>query len=111
MNTKNILINKLSKEIKIKGFKKTGLTWLSECDPFVYVINIQPGKYVDENEEYFTIYIGVFSSNEYLTRVNLMGAARPECDTIKKTGIGFAKRRHGCEGGIEAGRKKPWEKG
>ncbi|MDR2887752.1 MAG: NADPH-dependent glutamate synthase [Bacteroidales bacterium] len=25
--------------------------------------------------------IGVFSSNEYLTRVNLMGAARPECDT------------------------------
>ena len=26
-------------------------------------------------------YIGVFSSNEYLTRVNLMGAARPECDT------------------------------
>ena len=26
-------------------------------------------------------YIGVFSSNEYLTRVNLMGAARAECDT------------------------------
>ena len=25
--------------------------------------------------------IGVFSSNEYLTRVNLMGAAHPECDT------------------------------
>ena len=25
--------------------------------------------------------IGVFSSNEYLTRVNLMGASRPECDT------------------------------
>ena len=25
--------------------------------------------------------IGVFSSNEYLTRVNLMGAARRECDT------------------------------
>jgi len=26
-------------------------------------------------------YIGVFSSNEYLTRVNLMGAARKDCDT------------------------------
>ncbi|MDR2039607.1 MAG: NADPH-dependent glutamate synthase [Bacteroidales bacterium] len=26
-------------------------------------------------------YIGIFSSNEYLTRVNLMGAAKPECDT------------------------------
>ena len=26
-------------------------------------------------------YIGIFSSNEYLTRVNLMGASRPECDT------------------------------
>ena len=26
-------------------------------------------------------YIGVFSSNEYLTRVNLMGAANPQCDT------------------------------
>ena len=25
--------------------------------------------------------IGVFSANEYLTRVNLMGAANPECDT------------------------------
>jgi glutamate synthase (NADPH/NADH) small chain len=25
--------------------------------------------------------IGIFSSNEYLTRINLMGAARPECDT------------------------------
>jgi len=25
--------------------------------------------------------IGVFSSNEYLTRINLMGAASPECDT------------------------------
>ncbi len=26
-------------------------------------------------------YIGIFSSNEYLTRVNLMGAAKIECDT------------------------------
>lgn len=26
-------------------------------------------------------YIGIFSSNEYLTRVNLMGAAKPEYDT------------------------------
>jgi hypothetical protein len=65
MPTKNILINKLSKEVKIKDFKKIGLTWLCECNPFVYVINIQPGKYTDEHEEYFTIYIGIYSSKVY----------------------------------------------
>ena len=31
-------------------------------------------------------YIGIFSSNEYLTRVNLMGAARPDCDTPVMSG-------------------------
>jgi len=31
-------------------------------------------------------YIGVFSSNEYLTRVNLMNAANPECDTPVHSG-------------------------
>ncbi len=35
-------------------------------------------------------YIGVFSSNEYLTRVNLMGAARPECDTPVLSGRNVA---------------------
>jgi len=34
--------------------------------------------------------IGVFSSNEYLTRVNLMGAARPECDTPVLSGNNVA---------------------
>ncbi|MDR1673080.1 MAG: NADPH-dependent glutamate synthase [Bacteroidales bacterium] len=35
-------------------------------------------------------HIGVFSSNEYLTRVNLMGAARPECDTPVLSGKNVA---------------------
>ena len=35
-------------------------------------------------------HIGVFSSNEYLTRVNLMGAARPECDTPVMSGRNVA---------------------
>ncbi|MDR1171807.1 MAG: NADPH-dependent glutamate synthase [Bacteroidales bacterium] len=35
-------------------------------------------------------YIGIFSSNEYLTRINLMGAARPECDTPVLSGRNVA---------------------
>lgn len=35
-------------------------------------------------------YIGIFSSNEYLTRINLMGAARPECDTPVLSGKNVA---------------------
>ena len=35
-------------------------------------------------------YIGVFSSNEYLTRVNLMGAAKEECDTPVLSGCNVA---------------------
>jgi len=35
-------------------------------------------------------HIGVFSSNEYLTRVNLMGAARPQCDTPVMNGRNVA---------------------
>ena len=34
--------------------------------------------------------IGVFSSNEYLTRINLMGAALPECDTPVLSGKNVA---------------------
>ena len=34
--------------------------------------------------------IGVFSSNEYLTRINLMGAASPECDTPVLSGRNVA---------------------
>ena len=34
--------------------------------------------------------IGVFSSNEYLTRINLMGAARPDCDTPVLSGRNVA---------------------
>ena len=35
-------------------------------------------------------HIGVFSSNEYLTRINLMGAASPECDTPVSNGRNVA---------------------
>jgi glutamate synthase (NADPH/NADH) small chain len=35
-------------------------------------------------------YIGVFSSNEYLTRINLMGAALPNCDTPVLSGKNVA---------------------
>ena len=34
--------------------------------------------------------IGIFSSNEYLTRVNLMGAANPKCDTPVQIGRNVA---------------------
>ncbi len=42
-------IKELSKGIKIKGFKKNSLTWLCQCDPFVYMFRIEPGKYCDKN--------------------------------------------------------------
>jgi glutamate synthase (NADPH/NADH) small chain len=35
-------------------------------------------------------HIGIFSSNEYLTRVNLMGASRPDCDTPVLSGRNVA---------------------
>ncbi len=81
MATKSILINKLSKDIKIAGFKKAGFTWSCECDPFVYIINIQPGKYMDHTEEYFTIYIGVYSSEVY----NLCWGKEIERKNIRET--------------------------
>ena len=50
-------IKELSKGIKIKGFKKNGLTWLCQCDPFVYMFRIDPGKYCDKNVLKFFYYL------------------------------------------------------
>lgn len=54
-------IKELSKGIKIKGFRKNGLTWLCQCDPFVYVFRIEPGKYCDKNWQYYTLNMGIYS--------------------------------------------------
>lgn len=81
MSTKSVLINKLSKEIKIAGFKKAGFIWSCECNSFIYIINIQPGKYIDDTEEYFTIYMGIYSSEIY----NLCWGKEIERKIIKET--------------------------
>lgn len=81
MSTKSVLINKLSKEIKIAGFKKAGFIWSCKCNSFIYIINIQPGKYIDDTEEYFTIYMGIYSSEIY----NLCWGKEIERKIIKET--------------------------
>lgn len=81
MSKKSVLINKLSKEIKIAGFKKAGFIWSCECNSFIYIINIQPGKYIDDTEEYFTIYMGIYSSEIY----NLCWGKEIERRNIKET--------------------------
>ncbi|ANU56799.1 MULTISPECIES: DUF4304 domain-containing protein [Bacteroidales] len=58
-------IKELSKGIKIKGFKKNSLTWLCQCDPFVYMFRIEPGKYCDKNWQYYTLEIGIYSSDVF----------------------------------------------
>ncbi|UVV56067.1 DUF4304 domain-containing protein [Bacteroides fragilis] len=58
-------IKELSKGIKVKGFKKNGLTWLCQCDPFVCIFRIEPGKYCDKNWQYYTLGIGIYSSEVF----------------------------------------------
>lgn len=60
---KNILLNRLSKELKLSGFKKINYTWVQERDNLFYIFNIQPSKYENKGqEEDFAINIGIYSS-------------------------------------------------
>lgn len=71
----------LSKGIKIKGFRKNGFTWLCQCNPFVYVFRIEPGKYSDKDWLYYSLNIGVYSAIVY----DLCWGEVPNNKRIKET--------------------------
>lgn len=58
-------IKELSKRIKMKGFRKHGLTWLCQREPFIFVFTIEPGKYCDKNRQYYAMKIGIYSSEVF----------------------------------------------
>lgn len=74
-------IKELSKGIKIKGFRKIGLTWLCQRNPFVYVFRIEPGKYCDKNWQYYTMGIGIYSPEVF----GLCWGKVPKGKSIKDT--------------------------
>lgn len=79
--TSHMYIKELSKGIKINGFRRNGLTWLCQRNPFVYVFRIEPGKYCDKDWLYYSLNIGVYSSMAY----DLVWGRNPSSKSVKET--------------------------